>query len=255
MSPIHYSTGSLLQLHHRVHVLVDFDGTIVPDDATDSLLDQFADPAWRAIEAAWQAGVVSSRECLGRQVGLLRATPRELDAAIRSLEIDPDFPAFLNFCRCNDIEVTIVSDGFDRVVRSVLERAQLSTRFFANKLTWQGGDRWRLEFPFSRSDCRSSGANCKCSHRSFGHGRHVVVGDGRSDFCMALHADYVICKGSLKHFCRDNRVHHATFDTFDDVSERLEEWLNGFRDVGAEIAPAEAGDAQRERFAQRETNG
>jgi 2-hydroxy-3-keto-5-methylthiopentenyl-1-phosphate phosphatase len=249
MSAKHYSAGSLLQLHHRVHVLVDFDGTIVPDDATDSLLDRFADPAWRAIEAAWQAGVISSRECLSRQVDLLRAAPRELDAAIRSVRIDPGFPGFLDFCQCNDIEVTVVSDGFDRVVRSVLERAQLSVRFFANKLTWQGSDRWRLEFPFSRSDCRSSGANCKCSHRRFGHGRHVVVGDGRSDFCMALHADYVICKGTLKHFCRDNRVHHASFDTFDDVLERLEEWLNGVREVAAEISPPAAEPAQRERLA------
>ena len=249
MSAIHCSAGSLPQLHHPVHVLVDFDGTIVPDDATDSLLDRFADTAWRDIEMAWQAGVISSRDCLSRQVDLLRATPREFDAAIRSLEIDPEFPAFLNFCRCNDIEVTVVSDGFDRVVRSVLERAQLSIRFFANKLIWQGRDRWHLEFPFSRSDCRSSGANCKCSHRRFGRGRHVVVGDGRSDFCMALHADYVICKGTLKQFCQDNRVHHASFDTFDDVSERLEEWLSSFRDVAAEKSPTLIEHAQRERLA------
>jgi 2,3-diketo-5-methylthio-1-phosphopentane phosphatase len=254
MPAIHGSAGSFLQLHHRAHLLVDFDGTIVPDDATDSLLDQFADPAWRNIEAAWHAGGISSRECLSRQVGLLRAKPRELDAAIRCIEIDPAFPTFLDFCRCSDIEVTIVTDGFDRVARSVLGRAQLSVRLFANKLIWQGDDRWRLEFPFSRRDCRSGGGNCKCSHRRFGHGRHVVVGDGRSDFCMALHADFVICKGALKDFCRDNRMRHATFDTFGDVAERLEEWLNSLGNMAVEIAPPAAGDAQRERFLQRGTD-
>ena len=39
-----------------------------------------------------------------------------------------------------------------------------SMPFFANKLEWQGGDRWRLAFPHSRSDCRVGSANCKCSH-------------------------------------------------------------------------------------------
>ena len=221
------SAGYLLRAPHsvaRCHGLVDFDGTIAPNDPTDCLLERFGDPSWRDIEADWQAGRFSSRECMGKQAELLRASPEELDAAIRSIEIDPKVPDFLSFCKRQHIDVTVVSDGFDRVVRSVLERAQISVPFFANKLIWRGRDRWSLAFPHARINCRSDSANCKCSHRASG-ARCIVIGDGRSDYCMSLEADYVIAKGALTHFCRNRGLPHATFDSFEDVTDRLVEWL------------------------------
>src|SRR5262245_64249714 len=82
-------------------VLLDFDGTIAPDDPTDRLLEQFAEPAWRDIEATWQEGRISSRECMERHAALLRATPQELDQAIGAIQIDPAVHAFVDFCcRC-----------------------------------------------------------------------------------------------------------------------------------------------------------
>jgi 2-hydroxy-3-keto-5-methylthiopentenyl-1-phosphate phosphatase len=92
------------------HVLVDFDGTIAPDDPTDRLLERFADPAWREVEAAWQAGKITSRECMERQVALLRVTPEVLDEQIRTVRIDPGFPTFLEFCVRRGAEVIVVSD-------------------------------------------------------------------------------------------------------------------------------------------------
>jgi 2-hydroxy-3-keto-5-methylthiopentenyl-1-phosphate phosphatase len=209
----------------RCHLLIDFDGTIAPDDPTDRLLEQFAHPAWRDIEAAWQAGRISSRECMARHAGLLRASPEELDTAIRAMRIDPSFHAFVAFCRRRRVDLTIVSDGFDRVVRILLESESLPLRFFANRLDWQGGDRWSLAFPHGEADCRSQGGNCKCSHGADQPGACVVIGDGRSDFCMAERADYVIAKGALAQFCRERGLQHASFTTFDDVTALLARWL------------------------------
>jgi HAD superfamily phosphoserine phosphatase-like hydrolase len=214
--------------------LVDFDGTVAPNDPTDRLLEQFADPAWRTIEAEWQAGQLNSRECMQRQAALLRATPRQLDAAIRTVEVDPGFHGFVALCRRRRVDVTIVSDGFDRVVRSVLRRARLTVPFFANALEWQGGDRWRLALPHRRLDCLTSAANCKCAHGLWGEGRGIVIGDGRSDFCMASRAGYVIAKGGLADFCRARGLAHASFRNFDDATRRLAEWL----DLDEKRAPA-----------------
>jgi 2,3-diketo-5-methylthio-1-phosphopentane phosphatase len=209
-------------------VLVDFDGTIAPDDPTDRLLERFADPAWRKVEAAWQGGEITSRECLARQVALLRATPEALDEQIRFVRIDPGFPTFLQFCRRRGADVRIVSDGFDRVVSVALQRAGLSVPFFANKLEWQGGDRWRLAFPHAQSDCRVDSANCKCSHAQWSLlTPHVVVGDGRSDFCMSTRADYVIAKGRLANYCRSRGQVYASFANFNEATTRLTAWLAG----------------------------
>jgi 2-hydroxy-3-keto-5-methylthiopentenyl-1-phosphate phosphatase len=131
------------------------------------------------------------------------------------------------------VDLTIVSDGFDRVVRAVLHRAGLPIRFFANTLEWQGGDRWRLILPHARSDCRCDAANCKCAHGTWSCGRCVVIGDGRSDFCMSVRAGYVIAKGSLADFCRARRLPHASFRNFDDATLRLAEWLDGRGDRSA----------------------
>ena len=63
----------------RWQLLIDFDGTIAPDDPTDHLFERFADPYWRVLEDDWQSGRMSSRECMQRQVDLLRVSPGVLD--------------------------------------------------------------------------------------------------------------------------------------------------------------------------------
>lgn len=203
-------------------VLVDFDGTIACDDPTDRLFERFADPFWRVIEKAWQEGRISSRECMRRQVELLRVSPKALDEQIQHVRIDPGFDPFLQFCRRHSAEVKIVSDGFDRVVGAVLASAGLDVPFFANKLEWQGGDRWRLAFPHACGGCRVEAANCKCSHAQSPYQQPwAVVGDGRSDFCMATRAKYVIAKGALADYCRRHRLPHTTFIDFYDVTVTL----------------------------------
>jgi 2,3-diketo-5-methylthio-1-phosphopentane phosphatase len=224
--------------HSSWQVLVDFDGTIAPDDPTDRLFERYADPHWRVIEEQWNNGLISSRECMQHQVDLLRVSPEAIDEAIRVIRIDPTFRTFLNFCYDRGADVKIVSDGLDRMVEGALRNARLAVPYFANKLEWRGGDRWRLVFPHARDDCRVSAANCKCSHGNRPHLRpRIVVGDGRSDFCMSLHADYVIAKGALARFCRDSGRPFATFVDFQEATVRLTAWLNNRARI-ANPAPA-----------------
>lgn len=104
----------------KCHVFVDFDGTIAPSDTTDLLLQQFADPRWQDIEEEWKAGRIGSRECLVRQIDLVRATPAEVDTFLQDIEIDPGFPEFVALCQDEGHDVTVVSDGLDRAVQTVL---------------------------------------------------------------------------------------------------------------------------------------
>jgi 2-hydroxy-3-keto-5-methylthiopentenyl-1-phosphate phosphatase len=176
-----------------------------------------------------------------RQVELLRATPEEVDAAIAEVRMDPGFPEFLRFCRSRDISAIVVSDGFDRVVQAVLAAAGLPILFFANKLEWRGGDRWRLGFPHSQTTCLVGGANCKCSHGFKRTSRKtVVIGDGRSDFCMSTRADLVIAKGTLARFCRSRALPYRTFTDLQEARAHLAAWLQLDR-VEASIGLSTAG--------------
>ncbi|HWB44389.1 MAG TPA: MtnX-like HAD-IB family phosphatase [Hyphomicrobiaceae bacterium] len=210
----------------KCHVFVDFDGTISPVDTTDLLLERFGEPAWRDIEDDWKAGRIGSRECLVRQIDLVRATPSQVDELISGIEIDPAFYGFVDHCRRLGHSVTVVSDGLDRTVRTVLERNNINVPFYANKLQWRGDDRWRLTFPYARSDCATLSGNCKCR---FAEGQRrklqIVIGDGRSDFCIAERVDLVLAKGALVKHCRKAGLPHYTFSHFGEASELLSGWL------------------------------
>jgi 2-hydroxy-3-keto-5-methylthiopentenyl-1-phosphate phosphatase len=207
-------------------VYVDFDGTIVPSDATDTLFARFCPPAWRQIEGEWQQGRRTARAAMADQVALLRATPEALFEAMRTIEIDPEFPRFVTLCRDWDLKLIVLSDGMDRVVNSVLRTAGLNLPFFANRLEWLGQDRWKLQFPYLNNNCAASLGNCKCGHRSLARGgMDIVVGDGRSDFCIAERAQLVLAKGQLAAHCQARRMPHRPMHDCADASDHLGAWL------------------------------
>jgi 2,3-diketo-5-methylthio-1-phosphopentane phosphatase len=207
-------------------VFVDFDGTISPVDTTDLLLERFAAPAWHDIEEEWKAGRIGSRECMVRQIDLVRATPAEMDAFVGSVEIDSGFGGFVDLVRRLGHALVVVSDGLDRTIRTLLDRNDIDVPYFANHLQWRGADRWRLKFPHARSDCASLAGNCKCS---FAEGKprqlNILVGDGRSDFCLARRADLVLAKDSLLQHCRRAGLPHMAFENFHEATGLLAGWL------------------------------
>lgn len=222
---------TILQSNHRpaapaCRVYVDFDGTIAPDDPTDALFAAFADPSWLDLEAEFQEGRMTSIECMARQVGLLRMTPAQLGEFIAARRIDQDFRQFVAICRASGMHVTAVSDGLDLLVGRVLGNAGLDLPFVANALVWRGGDRWALEFPHRMAGCSVGMGNCKCSHASFGAPIiNVMVGDGRSDFCIAERSDLVLAKGKLADHCRREGLPHVAIRNFADANLALLCWL------------------------------
>ena len=199
----------------NVCAFVDFDGTIALEDTTDVILERFAAPGWRDIETEWLAGMIGSRDCLARQVDLLRASPEALDGVSDRGEIDPHFCEFVAFCRAARVSVMVVSDGFDRVVNRMLSRAGIRLPVRANHLRWIGGDRWTLEFPHGHAGCRSDSGNCKCAALTErAESMRVLVGDGRSDFCPAEIADCVLAKGALAEHCQALQLNYRIIGSF-----------------------------------------
>lgn len=226
----------------KCHVFVDFDGTIVPCDATDFLFERFAAPSWQDVEKEWQAGRIGSRECTTRQVALMRASPEAVAEGIDQIKVDPGFTTFVAECRRIGIGMTVVSDGFDLAIDRVLRNAGIHDMpHYANHLEPIGGDRWRVTFPFARSDCKTLAGNCKCSFTEpHSSSIKVVVGDGRSDFCISGQADLVLAKGKLLELCRQSGAEHYAFSNFFDVTEKLGLWLRSAPQRG--VAAVWAGD-------------
>jgi 2-hydroxy-3-keto-5-methylthiopentenyl-1-phosphate phosphatase len=216
----------------QIRMFVDFDGTIALEDTTDVILERFAEPEWRIVEAEWLAGRIGSRECLARQVDLIRAFPDEIDDLVEGIPLDPHFLAFSAMCQDNAIPVTVVSDGLDHVVMKMLARGGVSVPVRANRLEWRGKDRWRLAFPFGSDACRSAAGHCKCSALDKEPGSlRILVGDGRSDFCAAETADLVIAKGALVEHCHSKGLTYLAFGNFAGAMAMLSDWLTALEEL------------------------
>ena len=150
-----------------------------------------------------------------------------MSAAIDELEIDPGFAGFIRQCSERGVGANIVSDGLDLVIATVMERNGLEVPYFANHLVHAGGDRWRLQFPHARDACEVQAGHCKCA-RTEDYRDHlsVVIGDGRSDFCIAGRADLVLAKAKLLEECRRSGTPCLPFRDFSEVTEQLMAWLD-----------------------------
>jgi len=202
-------------------LLLDFDGTITLQDTVDAILERFADPSWREVEREWTKGKIGSRECLARQVALIRATPEEINALVDTIEIDPGFGAFMSVCSELGYSVTIVSDGFQSNVARVLARANIQCASKASSLVYLGNRRWRLESPFAQRFCDEGNSTCKCAVEAGYAGPTILVGDGRSDFCVAEKTDFVLGKGTLAKRCEEEGIAHAPIANLSDAVKLL----------------------------------
>lgn len=198
----------------RLHFALDFDGTISPVDTTDLILQAFASDAWLEIEADWRAGRIGSRECLSRQIALLRVRPDMLSKALDGVRLDPDFVPFVTRAWLHGASVSIVSDGFDRAIVTLLHANGIDLPVTSNHLVSTGEDRWRAVFSNRGERCASG--TCKCAAIP-GDRPVVLIGDGRSDFCLARRADFVLAKGELAAFCAREGIAHQPITGFADA--------------------------------------
>ncbi len=215
-------------------VFLDFDGTITLRDATDAILDAFADPEWLQVEDAWLAGQIGSRECLAAQMALVTATRDQVDRLLDEIEVDPGFPTLVAACAARLVPVHIISDGFDYCIGRILGRPDLNllarltdSRIVSSNL-YPSGARWRATFPNPPAPCAHGCATCKpaaMGHLNPNGAVTVFVGDGLSDQYAAASADFVFAKGKLAAFCEDASIPYAPYDTLATVTTGIERLL------------------------------
>ncbi len=211
----------------RLRFFLDFDGTISTADVVDLVLENFGEPAWRDVEKEWADGKIGSRDCLSRQLALTRAPREAFEKLISTVSVDPGIVSFLKTAEACGVPVTVVSDGFDLVIRQILTRtvtdpALLSALpVFANHLELA---EHRLQASFPAEPCVHGCANCKpavIARQKSADDFVVFVGDGLSDRFAAQAADLTFAKGKLLEFCRASRVLHRAYAGFGEI----EEWL------------------------------
>jgi 2,3-diketo-5-methylthio-1-phosphopentane phosphatase len=212
----------------------DFDGTVTREDVIDRILEEFAEPMWKEIEQSWVNGEIGSRDCLALQSRLINAKERDLLDFVENIGIDGSFVDFARYCKGQAIEVVILSDGIDRFIKSILNRYGINDiRVFSNSLESTNG-RFEMFFPYFRDDCRTRSGICKCKimeELSVPGDIKILVGDGRSDFCLAGKADLTFAKSDLLDFCRVEKIPHTEHREFGKITAWLKNQIRQERSV------------------------
>ncbi len=204
-------------------IYCDFDGTITKKDSVNGFFEKYTNGKWLKSEKLWIEGKISSRENALIQVGLLKnISQKQLNDYINSIEIDDFFLEFVDFIKSKNIKLTILSDGFDLFIKSVLKRYNLNIPYFANKLIYKNGE-FDIEFPNFNENCDKKSGMCKCNKVK--ESKFCYIGDGTSDLCIAKKADYLFATKKLHQYCKENNVQHFPFTSFCNIIDVLDKLI------------------------------
>jgi len=207
--------------------VIDFDGTLSVGDTVDAMLERFADNRWEELETDWLDGKITAIECMKQQLDLVEVDQVTLENFFRGIQLDASFIPFHRYIS-QFSKVAIVSDGLDHAIDVATRNAAIPAMpIYANKLSFKPNG-VSISYPYQNPDCKAGNGVCKCQiaeQLSAGVGGPVVlVGDGKSDYCLAKYADVVFAKGKLITHCEQENIPFRRFQTFAEVLEVVKHW-------------------------------
>jgi 2,3-diketo-5-methylthio-1-phosphopentane phosphatase len=154
-----------------------------------------------------------------------------------TLEIDPDFQAFHQFCISNKIPFNVISAGLKPILRKVLdtflgEEESSHIEIVANDaVIKEDGSEWK---PVWRHDTEL-GHDKALSINEYRDAAKlesedgtipliVFIGDGVSDLPAAREADVLFARRGLRleEYCIEHKIAYIAFDTFADIQREVE---------------------------------
>ncbi len=216
-----------------LQIFCDFDGTITRGDTVDLLLEKLALDEWRHHETLWEQGKISAKECMSKQVPLIQGGWSAVESVLTTVELDPGLGDLVEWCSRWNVPFSIVSDGLDRVIYWLLERAGVSSahmnNIWANHLLIdEDSQKLALEIPTRahRHVCPTGHCKCQILDMAPPGTLTAVIGDGRSDFCWAHRADLLFAKDGLLKHCRKQNLTCMTYDDLSDVRAVLQRLID-----------------------------
>ncbi len=208
-------------------IFVDFDGTITLEDVGEAIFRRFGHPGKvKIIIDKLLSDEISAKQCWIDLCNSVESiTPEELDEFIGTLQIDPSFKVFEEYCFKNNIELFVLSDGFDYYINKIFKRENLQhLKVYSNKLTFDVNNKLVPSFPYLDEHCQTS-ANCKRNHiiNHSGDDEYTFyVGDGNSDKFTIQFCDFIFAKDDLLKYCERERITYFPYKNFNDVIKRID---------------------------------
>ncbi len=213
-------------------IFCDFDGTVTKKDVWVDALGKFIkdDGAFSEVCKDFAEGRITSRECIRRELDLVEDFDFDtFNKYIGEQELDDHFLEFVDYCRQNNFEITLVSEGLDYYIDYVLNKFNIDLPYYSNELVLSkdADNRTKLtcNFPHSDENCTACGMSKRnvliSKTNELEKEVSVFIGDGVSDFCVSNYADIVFAKKGLASYCWKNNITYFDYTDFADVQKKL----------------------------------
>lgn len=213
----------MISLSKNLVFFIDFDGTISSQDFCAAMVMKFARDGWEELNRLWEEKLLSTEECAIRTLELIDAGPEEMEAFLKTVDIDPTFPPFIAWAEFNNYPLYVLSDGYDNYIKEAFTRYGLNLPYYANHMEYEHG--WKIKCSYLDNECPKCGV-CKTGlikNLLKLEYTSVYIGDGYSDICPAEYCDVVFAKKTLARLCQENGIPFYAYDNFSDVQRTIEE--------------------------------
>ena len=209
----------------NIAILCDFDETVAEQNIAHVILKRFGKNGWRTLQQQFREGTIHAKEYFELSFDGLATSRHEMQLHVRKHGVLRNgLTQFSNYCREKGIELAIVTHGLDFYVDALLDEAGLGwlPTYAVEAIFTENG--LQYGYHYTKPICTEYG-NCKCliieQYRSNGN-KVVYIGDGISDLCPALQADFVFARSLLLEECQAKGITHMELHDFSDVITALE---------------------------------
>ncbi|MEN6620378.1 MAG: MtnX-like HAD-IB family phosphatase [Smithella sp.] len=209
----------------KILIITDFDGTITSVDLGSQFIFKFVTESLADIEKEFAKGKIGSRIAYEKIAQRLKGSREKMLEHVLEIErLDPYFLEFCSLCKEKNIDIKIVSDGFDFYIEAVLKKYNLQEiEYYSNRALFGEDESFFVEFPEINDFCGRCGtckSNILHSYRLI-YDKIIYIGDGYSDFCPSKYADLVFAKKLLYQRCEKEGTPCLPFDSFKEINEYI----------------------------------
>jgi 2-hydroxy-3-keto-5-methylthiopentenyl-1-phosphate phosphatase len=203
----------------KLLIQCDFDGTVLEEDISFSILEEYAQGDWKAIDREYLAGKINVAEFNERAFGLVKVGLEEQMRFIRGKEKPrPGFRELIQLCEERQIKFVVVSNGFEYYIEHIFNHLGLSNiEYHAAKVIFNNS-RMHIDYISHDGKLLRSGFKDSYTDKFLKEGYEIIyIGNGMSDFSPAKKCRTVFACDSLVKYCDEAKIPYVLFHDFHDV--------------------------------------
>ena len=194
----------------------DFDGTIINNNLSTLLRENFAPGNWQDIESDYLKGKISVERSNKFQFALIKEPKEKLQEFVRQhITLRAGFIDFVSYCNEKHLPFVIVSSGLDFYIEPVLKEIGLhNLELHCAQTAFTGNG---IEVSYYDPEGNPINEGFKSSYLRWLQkrgGEVIYLGDGLSDFDAAFKANHVFATGNLQYLLERESVTYHSFSDF-----------------------------------------